>query len=1427
MKKAGKILFLSALLCLILFAFSGIASAGGNYTLGVGETAYLSVSSARAIQSCTWVSHGWESVEVEWSSGTSCRIRAIKHITSSPIIVSADYSYWNGDMLLSGRDDFYIYTRQTYVNVSFNANGGSVYAGSITAATGASIGNLPTPTRPGYTFDGWYTSSTGGSRFSGYTTVTQTTDFTLYAHWRGNSYNVVLDGNGSTSGEMSLLSCIYGNSYTLPTVKFEKTGSYFYGWCRDPEGNGTIYADEGSISNLTTEYGASVKLYAIWKDNSVPREKYTVHFNVYGGLGELPDQTVDFGREYGELPTPKRGGHLFLGWYTSSSGGNRILSSTVFRRFSSVTLYARWEKNPYACGDDLLWDLDENGFLRIMGSGSMYNYSSTSALPWSKNLNDIRVVVIETGATSIGNYAFRSCGNLSFAIIPNSVKSIGNYAFYGCGGLTSIVIPNSVTNIGAYAFYACSGLTGVTISKNATNIGEFAFSNCGSLASLTIPDGVTTIGQKAFYKCTGLTGVTIPGSVNTMGAGVFSGCTGLTGVVISEGVATVGESAFSDCGGLTELTLPESLTGIGTSAFLNCAGLTEVTFPANLKTIGDSAFSNCAGLTDVTFPAGLTAIGASAFANCAGLTAALLPEGLTSIGNSAFSGCAGLTEATFPDSLTSIGTSAFSNCGALTNVLFPESLTGIGGSAFKNCTALTTVTIPETVTNIAASAFYNSGLTDVFYYGTEEQKAQISIGSSNDKLTAAAWHYTAGAFGDALFWKLDGKGFMVISGSGDMPEFESGGTPWYGNRGCIVSIVIESGVTNIGKNTFNGCSALADITIPASVSGVGGSSFSGCKKLTTVAIPDGVPTIWGSTFSGCSALASITLPDSVTEITKSAFKNCSKLKNVYYDGTSAQKKKITIKTDNDYLTKAKWHYMAGDVGENLSWRLNISGVLAFTGTGVIPDYESGGAPWNDYLDRILTVDIPYGVTGIGACAFGGCENLAEIRIPRSVAAIGNDAFSGCDALAKVTYGGASVHKEQIVIGSGNEPLTAVGWNCLLVVPTSPLGVSVKATGDKQLTVSWKPVTGATQYNIYRYNGTQQAYNYKGTTFATDPNPTSYTDKGLSPGTDYYYKVVSVLKDVDLTMVSDMSASAGAKAIAAPAVPTGVAAKASGDKAITISWTADSGATQYNVYRYNGTKGDYVYKGTTFAADARPTAYTDTGLYPGTDYYYKVLSVIKNDNGTVVSALSASASAKAIAAPAVPTGVTAKAGGDKQITVSWTAVSGATQYNVYRYNGTSKTYVYKGTVFATDANPTAYADTGLNPGTDYYYKVLSVIKNDNGTVVSALSASASAKAIAAPAAPSNMTAAASGSGAIRITWNAVPGATQYNVYRYNGATKTYAYKGTVFSTEANPTQYVDTGLAAGTTYYYKTVSVIKNDNGTVVGGMSAAVSAPAK
>ncbi|HVU32945.1 MAG TPA: MBG domain-containing protein [Opitutaceae bacterium] len=163
----------------------------------------------------------------------------------------------------------------------------------------------------------------------------------------------------------------------------------------------------------------------------------------------------------------------------------------------------------------------------------------------------------------------------------------------------------------------------------------------------------------------------------------------------------------------------------------------------------------------------------------------------------------------------------------------------------------------------------------------------------------------------------------------------------------------------------------------------------------------------------------------------------------------------------------------------------------------------------------------------------------------------------------------------------------------------------------------------------------------------------------------------------------------------PAAPTGLAATAVSSSEIDLAWNASAGATSYNVLQSATDGGPY----TQIATNVTTTSFKNTGLTASTAYYYVVQAV----NGAGISADSAQASATtqaAVTIPAAPTNPTASAASASEIDLTWTASSGATSYNVARSGTADGPY----TVIASGVTATSYNDTGLSPGTTYFYVV---------------------------------------------------------------------------------------------------------------------------
>ena len=425
----------------------------------------------------------------------------------------------------------------------------------------------------------------------------------------------------------------------------------------------------------------------------------------------------------------------------------------LFSVISSVNLSAYAEESATSgkCGENVYWSYDEGSkTLTISGTGAM-NYDSD--VPWDGYSEDISTVEIETGVTTIGEWAFSYCSNLKSVTIPDSVTTIGEGAFY-FSSLTSVTIGNSVTTIRMKSFSECRILTSVTIGNSVTTIGKSAFSYCDSLANIevasgnlnylsengalfdknksiliqypagnqrteyAIPNSVTTIGEYAFSYCSNLKSVTIPDSVTTIGGSAFTNCNSLTSVTIPNSVTTIGERAFDFCFELTSVTIPDSVTTIGDCPFSACRSLTNIYVDS-----GNSNYSSENGVlfnknksTLIQYPTGnqrmeyaipksVTTIGEYAFSECRSLTSVTIGNSVRTIDKCAFYICSSLTSVTIPNSVTTIWMNAFSACRSLTSVTIGNGVTIIGEHAFSECGSLTSVTIGNSVKTIDDGAF--------------------------------------------------------------------------------------------------------------------------------------------------------------------------------------------------------------------------------------------------------------------------------------------------------------------------------------------------------------------------------------------------------------------------------------------------------------------------------------------------------------------------------------------------------------------------------------------------------------------------------------------------------------------------------------------------------------------------------------------------
>ena len=357
-------------------------------------------------------------------------------------------------------------------------------------------------------------------------------------------------------------------------------------------------------------------------------------------------------------------------------------------------------------------------------------------------------------------------------------------------------------------------------------------------------------------------------------------------------------------------------------------------------------------------------------------------------------------------------------------------------------------------------------------------------------------------------------------------------------------------------------------------------------------------------------------------------------------------------------------------------------------------------------------------------------------------------------------------------------------------PSAPVvKIGNSATSGKPM-LTWNAVSGATSYKVYRATSQNGTYSLLGSVTVT-----SYTNTGAKDGVTYYYKVTAV-NDSGESAYSNIVSGQNKAVTPKPAAPVVKIGHSATSGKPMLTWNAVSGATSYKVYRATSQNGTYSLLGSVTV-----TSYTNTGAKDGVTYYYKVTAV--NDSGesaysNIVSGQSKSVTPKP-SAPVVKIGHSASSG---KPMLTWNAVDGAASYKVYRATAKNGAYSVINTTKAL-----TYTNTGAALGTTYYYKVEALNASGKSLGFSDV--------VEGKVAPVLAVGYSSVSGKPQLTWKAVPGATEYQVYRSTQQNSGYAKINTTTSTS-----YVNTGAKANTTYYYRIVAV----KGTAVSDFSNIVSA---
>jgi len=342
------------------------------------------------------------------------------------------------------------WTLITYI-ITFNANSGTVSPTSGTTGIGGKLTSLPTPTRSGYTFDGWFTAATGGTQVT--TSRVYSANTTIYAQWTLITYTIMFDANGGTvTTEFGTTGTGYKLS-SLPTPT--RDGYIFDGWFTAEEG--------GTQVTTNTVFNEDATIYAQWTLSEIP----TVTFDANGGSVSPTYGVIGTNGRLASLPEPTaRAGYTFNGWFTALTGGTQVTTSTVFS--GSTTIYARWTVNTYA----IAFSAGANGTLTATVDGSS----------------------IATGAS------VQYGKSVVFTAVPATGYKVSGWTVNGTAVTGNTTTSYTITSVSAASTVAVSFVSANSVSSGDRVIPQSGPSEVVVIAPITAPASGFTAGPSPVSK---------------------------------------------------------------------------------------------------------------------------------------------------------------------------------------------------------------------------------------------------------------------------------------------------------------------------------------------------------------------------------------------------------------------------------------------------------------------------------------------------------------------------------------------------------------------------------------------------------------------------------------------------------------------------------------------------------------------------------------------------------------------------------------------------------------------------------------------------------------------------------------------------------------------------------------------------------------
>ena len=749
---------------------------------------------------------------------------------------------------------------RTYT-ITFDANGGQLSDGAleiqvVTALDGTiHAGAMPTVTRSGYTFAGWFTAASGGTQIPAGHVFTA--DGTVYAQWTaGAGYTVTFDAGSGTfadgSSEMTLTTGPDGRlteALPVPTVP----GFVFEGWYTDYTGGTKVEA--GYV------FTGNTRLYSEWS------VVYTV--TIYPGDGTWLDgtsapivRTTDANGKIQDVDQPIRGDDcLFMSWVGGDLGWMVIDLSTVeFERDTEV--YPLWGTSVILIGNSGTIDGKEQGVAHAYQeevSGAFKIEGLDSNVPVRSGYTFDGWFTEQTGGVQMSDgdevsgpvtlYAhWTAAATYTVTFNPNGGTCSVTSAATGTDGKLTGALPTAIqVNYTFDGWYtAATGGTQIDFSTTEFKADTTVYAHWTAAATYTVtfnPNGGTC-------------------SVTSAATGTDGKLTGALPTAIQ--VNYTFDGWYTAATGGTQIDFSTTEFKADTTVYAHWTAETyTVTFNPNGGNWSGSTASQTA-TTDGSFHA----------------TAPAAPTLANYTFDGWFTAATGGTQVNFTTEEFKADTTLYAQWKP---VAYTVTFNGNGGNWSGALTQeVTTTDDTWIIAEPGAPARANSPNTNMPYqfdgWFTEPvggTAVDVSQPFKQDTTVFAHWTLLG------VDYEINGK-TLHFYGSGSMPDTAYGSTaPWADAAAAagVTSVVIDEGILNVGNYAFSDISTLTSASIPGSVKTIGDSAFEGCTGLNSLALPEGVTSIGSSAFSSCSNLTGVTLPSTLGVI-RAVLRNSNKGANM-------------------------------------------------------------------------------------------------------------------------------------------------------------------------------------------------------------------------------------------------------------------------------------------------------------------------------------------------------------------------------------------------------------------------------------------------------------------------------------------------------------------------------------------------------------------